>query len=264
MPLYRLTLEYDGTDLYGSQVQANGRTVQGELEQAIQTLTGTGTRLAFAGRTDRGVHAIGQVASGEIPWNGSPQELRRSLNGVGPADIVVSDVALVESGFHARFSAMWREYRYRVIVAETEPVLMRRYAWWRRSPIDAGLAQDACDALVGTHSFGSFASGGWSQALTPEQMVRTVYVCQWRQQQSELIASGQAYELRIVASGFLPQMVRNITSAVVRVGSGDAPAAWIREVLDAGDRGAMQAGAPPQGLALWRVGYTEFDNGSEA
>lgn len=264
MPLYRLTLGYDGTDLYGSQVQPQGRTVQGELERAIQTLTGQHVRMAFAGRTDRGVHAIGQVASGEIPWGGSPVELRKSLNGVGPSDIVVSEVAVADPGFHARFSARWREYRYRVVVSQVSPVLLRRYSWWRRTAIDARAAQAACEAFVGTHSFGSFASGGWSQALTAEQLERTIYECRWRHAESDLLQTGDVYELRIVANGFLPQMVRNITSAVVRVGSGEAPASWISDLLVAGDRRAMQAGAPPEGLTLWRVGYTEYDNGSEA
>lgn len=264
MPRYKLTLGYDGTEFFGSQVQPQGRTVQSELEEAIQRITGNHVRLALAGRTDRGVHAVGQVASGDIPWRGSPEDLRSALNAVGPSDITVSEVTEAEAGFHARFSARWREYRYRIAVNDVEPVLTRRYTWWRRSGIDGEPARLACERFVGRHAFGSFAGSGWSKVLTPEQLTRTVFDCQWVETSSGLAPQGSFRELRITAEGFLPQMVRNITAAVVAVGTGEAPVSWIDELLVAGDRGALPAGAPPHGLVLWRVGYTEFDNGSDA
>lgn len=264
MPLYRMTLGYDGTDFFGSQVQTQGRTVQSELESAIRQITGTEIRLALAGRTDRGVHAVGQVASGNIPWRGETGKLRSALNAVGPKDIVVSRVDEAEEGFHARFSARWREYRYRLVINDTEPVLTRRYTWWRRAPIDPELASEACKRIMGTHSFGTFASAGWSQALTTAQLERTVFDCRWVATGAAESPEGQYCEMRITAGGFLPQMVRNITAAVVAVASGEAPVSWIDELLVAGDRGALPAGAPPHGLVLWRVGYTEFDYGSEA
>lgn len=264
MPHFKLTLGYDGTDFFGSQAQVSGRTVQSELEDAVYRLTGSPVRMAFAGRTDRGVHAIGQVASGLIDWQGSEERLRTALNAVGPDDIVVSAVEPVDPEFHARYSARWREYRYRIVVAETEPVLNRRYVWWRRREIDPDLASRACNRLVGRHSFGSFAGLGRSKSLTREQLQRTVFRCNWLELETGGLVQGNSWEMRISADGFLPQMVRNITAAVVLVGTGERPVEWIDEVLAAGDRRVLPAGAPPHGLVLWRVGYEKFDTGPGA
>jgi len=264
VPLAKITLGYDGTDFFGSQSQVQGRTVQSELEQAVRTITGTDVRMALAGRTDRGVHAVGQVASGEIPWRGSPDDLRTSLNAVSSPDLVVSEVDWADGEFHARFSARWREYRYRLVICDVQPVLSRRTTWWRRESLDSDLANAACKKLVGMHSFGSFASGGWSQALRRDQLERTVYRCELVATQATESPTGAYSELRIVANGFMPQMVRNIAGAVVEVASGSRPVSWIDELLAAGDRRAMGAGAPAHGLILWQVGYTEYDNGSQA
>ncbi|CAN5748925.1 tRNA pseudouridine(38-40) synthase TruA [soil metagenome] len=264
MPLVKLTFGYDGTDFYGSQAQTGRRTVQSELEAAVQEVGGGTHRLAFAGRTDRGVHAVGQVASGEIHWNSTLVSLRAGLNAVGPKDIVVSSVEVVDSDFHARFSARWREYRYRIVVTDVPPVLSQRCVWWRRDTLDDALAQDACQRLVGRHGFGSFASNGLSQSWPEAKLERTVLDCQWWHSADATSASGRFSELRIVATGFLPQMVRNIAGAVVQVASGAQPAGWIDELLSAGDRRMLKEGAPPHGLILWRVGYTEFGNGCQA
>lgn len=264
MPLVKLTFGYDGTDFYGSQAQTGRRTVQSELEAAVQGVGGGINRLAFAGRTDRGVHAVGQVASGEIDWQRTPENLRAGLNAVGPKDLVVSEVEFVGSDFHARFDARWREYRYRIVVADAQPVLSRRYAWWRRDELDETLAQGACRRLVGRHGFGSFASNGLSQSWPVEKLERTVLHCQWQPSVDATSAVGRFWELRIVAAGFLPQMVRNITGAVVQVASGAQPVEWVDELLSAGDRRALKDGAPPHGLVLWQVGYTEFDHGRKA
>lgn len=257
----KLTFGYDGTEFYGSQVQTGRRTVQRELEAAVRELCQCDVRLAFAGRTDRGVHAVGQVASGQFDWSGSPEDLRSALNAVGPRDIVVSQVEGAEAGFHARFDARWREYRYRVVVAAAPPVLNRRFVWWRRDSLDGSLAEDACSRLVGRHNFGSFASDGKSQSLPVEELERTIFDCRWREIDDNLSAYGRFLELRIVANGFLPQMVRNITSAVVQVASGAQSAEWIDDLLAAGDRRELKEAAPPHGLVLWRVGYREFDSG---
>lgn len=264
MPRYKLTLGYDGTDFYGSQAQTGRRTVQSELEAAIRRVGGGEIRVALAGRTDRGVHAVGQVASGEIDWRGTAGALRSALNAVGPKDIVVSDVEEVPAGFHARYSAYWREYRYRFVRSAVLPVLDRRYVWWRRADLNDELARDACRRLIGRHSFGSFAGSGRSQSETAERLERTVLACEWIETESGLSPFGEYREMRIIADGFLPQMVRNIASAVVTVASGAEPATWIDELLEAGDRRVMREGAPPHGLVLWQVGYTEFDSGCRA
>jgi tRNA pseudouridine38-40 synthase len=264
MPFVKMTLGYDGTDFYGSQAQRNRRTVQAELESTVRKIGGGDVRLSFAGRTDRGVHALGQVVSGQIRWSGSLDSLKVSLNAVCPNDIVVSDVHEAEAGFHARFKARWREYRYRIVVADVPPVLERRYVWWRRKDVDSEVASRACKRLIGTHGFGSFASGGKSQSLSLADLTRTVYSCSWHALDWDADLDERRLELRIAATGFLPQMVRNIAGAVIEVASGAQPVEWIDELLAAGDRGAMREGAPPQGLILWRVGYTEFDSGCQA
>jgi tRNA pseudouridine38-40 synthase len=263
VPHLKLVIGYDGTDFFGSQAQTGRRTVQSELERALEEI-GSGARLAFAGRTDRGVHAVGQVASGAVGWNGTLAKLRSALNAVGPDDLLVSSVEAAEPGFHARYSAKWREYRYRLVVADVEPVLTRRSTWWRRDDLQYEAASDACQRLLGKHQFGSFASGGKSQELADEQLERTILACEWREIAENLSPIGLYRELRIVADGFLPQMVRNITGAVIEVASGNRDATWIEDLLEANDRRAMGEGAPAHGLVLWQVGYSEFGSGCQA
>lgn len=260
----KLVVGYDGTDFYGSQAQSGRRTVQSELERAFEEIQAGTTRLAFAGRTDRGVHAVGQVASADVTWAGTLEGLRTALNAVGPHDMSVSGVVTAGSDFHARFSAQWREYRYRVVVADVEPVLTRRTAWWRRDELRDDLARAACARFLGRHRFGSFASAGKSQSLTAEQLERTIFACEWREIEEYLSPSGRYCELRIVADGFLPQMVRNITGAVVQVASGSRKEMWIDELIEANNRRMMSEGAPAHGLVLWQVGYSEFGNGCQA
>lgn len=264
MPHVKLVVAYDGTDFYGSQTQAGQRTVQQELERTVQEVGAGDIRLALAGRTDRGVHAVGQVASGTVSWNRSLRDLRAALNAVGPRDIEVSRVTEVEPEFHARFSARWREYRYRLVTAEVEPVLTRRTTWWRRDRLDDEAARAACDRFLGRHRFGSFASAGKSQSLTGDQLERTVFAADWYVVENQLSPSGTYRELRIVADGFLPQMVRNITGAVMQVASGARAADWIDMLLAANDRRAMGEGAPPHGLVLWQVGYSAFGCGCQS
>lgn len=264
MPLFKFIVGYDGTDFYGSQAQSGQRTVQSELERALRDIGAGDVRLAFAGRTDRGVHAIGQVTSADVAWSGTVEKLRTALNAVGPNDMSIVDVANAEPGFHARYSARWREYRYRVVSAQVEPVLTRRTTWWRRDELVNDLAIDACQRFVGRHRFGSFASAGKSQSLANDQLERTVLACEWRTVEERLSRAGEFCELRIVADGFLPQMVRNISGAVIQIASGARDASWIDDLLDANDRRKMTEGAPAHGLVLWQVGYTEFERGSQA
>jgi tRNA pseudouridine38-40 synthase len=250
----RIVLGYDGSEFVGSQVQSTGRTVQWELERALERLAPGSGRTVFAGRTDRGVHAIGQVVSVDVSWHGTVERLRDALNAILPVDIVVSSVEWTSPTFHARYDARWREYRYRIWIAETPPVLDRRYVWWRFVDLDADLAATAARSLVGTHAFGSFAGSGRSQREEASRLVRTVRACEWRSLWSGGI---HHHELRVEANGFLPQMVRNITAALVHVGRGDRPVQWIDDVLAANDRRILTEAAPPQGLVLWRVRYDD-------
>jgi tRNA pseudouridine38-40 synthase len=254
----RLTIGYDGTDLSGSQLQPGRRTVQGELERAIADVGAGETRLTLAGRTDRGVHAIGQVASGELDWRRSEEDLREALNAVLPVDVVVRDVVIAEPGFHARYSARWREYRYRIVEAATPPVLDRRYVWWRKAALDEQAAVAVAQRLVGRHCFGSFAGFGKSRSLTAAELERTVFCSAWRTRTYEG-AGGVAreHEYRIVADGYWPQMVRAIVGAIVEVAQGRQDLTWIDTALATSDRSLIGESAPPCGLTLWRVGYND-------
>ncbi|HEX5163897.1 MAG TPA: tRNA pseudouridine(38-40) synthase TruA [Thermomicrobiales bacterium] len=251
----RITLGYDGTEFFGSQSQPGRRTVQDELERLLQRLSPDSGRTAFAGRTDRGVHAVGQVVSVDVDWRDSDRALRDALNSLAPVDLAFVDVATVANTFHARYDARWREYRYRIVVAAVPPVFERRYCWWRHTAIDADLAADGCRRVVGEHAFGTFAGSGKSRSLPAGKLVRTVRDCDWR-----ATDGGSRHELRIVASGFLPQMVRNITGAIVQVGSGRREPGWIDELIAANDRRVLGDAAPPEGLTLWRVSYPGDDN----
>jgi tRNA pseudouridine38-40 synthase len=212
------------------------------------------SRTVFAGRTDRGVHARGQVASLDIRWHQTTDQLRNALNALLPDDIVVSRVEWTSPTFHARYDARWREYRYRIWVADVPPVLHRRYVWWRAVDLDETRAAAASHRLVGTHAFGSFAGSGRSQRDEAPRLVRTVRACEWLVRET---GDTRQHELRVEANGFLPQMVRNMVAALVHVGRGDRPVQWIDEVLAANDRRILTEAAPPQGLVLWRVRYDD-------
>lgn len=243
-----IQLGYDGTEFHGSQAQPGLRTVQKELEGVLQRVAPGSSRTVFAGRTDRGVHAIGQMVSADVAWGSSDDRLRSAINAVAPTDITVVDVRTVSPAFHARYDAIGREYRYRIVVAASPPPLERRYVWWRTRDLNSALAQAACERMVGKLSFGTFAGLGKSQSLDADALTRDVRQCDWTQ-------CGERHEFRVVANGFLPQMVRNMVAAIVRVAQSERPVEWIDELLAANDRRVLDEAAPPNGLTLWRVEY---------
>lgn len=258
----RLTLAYDGTCFWGSQRQRNARTVQGELESGLERVTKSYSALALAGRTDRGVHALGQVATLDVEWHGTHGDLRAALNAVIEDDLQVTEIQGAPADLHARYSAKWREYRYRIVEADVLPVLLRHYVWWRRDELDTERASAACQRFVGRHVFGTFASLGVSRKREPEALTRTILACEWRLLPISHEVGGNVrrlHELRIVADGFLPQMVRNIVSAVQEVARGEQSVDWVESLIGANDRCALGKPAPPQGLTLWRVGYEDYD-----
>ena len=264
MSSYRLTLAYDGTDFAGSQVQPGQRTVQGELEAALRRLGGATASTVFAGRTDRGVHAAGQVVAVRFPeWRAGSAALERALAARLPGDLAARQVEACGEAFNPRFDAQWREYRY-WLTPEVRSPFWGRYSWLLRDEADASRMDSAAQAVLGTHDFASFAGGGegvpWSErAARPRGTIRTVYRCQVRR----FAAGGgpgrdvaaEVIEVRIAADGFLPRMVRNITGALVEVGQGRQEPDWISEMLAARDRRQGSAVAPAHGLTLWRVGY---------
>jgi tRNA pseudouridine38-40 synthase len=263
----RITLGYDGTAFHGSQAQPGVRTVQAELDCALRQLGAGAAPTIFAGRTDRGVHAHGQVVSTDVRWSRDCAALRQGLDAVTAPDLVVRKVQDAPHDFHARFDACWREYRYRIRISDDAPVAEARFVWWRRSELDDDAIGRACRVLLGTHSFGAFASHGWSRKHDQRSLQRTVRLCEWRR--NDDWSDGERVvtcELRIAATGFLPQMVRNISAALVEIGSGRQPATWMNELLTMGDRSRLGDAAPAHGLTLWRVEYGGDDSvkGSDA
>jgi tRNA pseudouridine38-40 synthase len=264
MPSYRLTLSYDGTAFAGSQIQPGQRTVQGDLEAALQRLGGVSATTTFAGRTDRGVHAFGQVVAVNFPeWRATAGDLERALAARLPGDIAARQVVDSGHAFNPRFDAVWREYRYWIVPGVASPFL-GRYAWLLRDGGDAVRMNEAARLLLGTHDFASFAGGGegvpWSERSARRRgTTRTLLRCAVRI--LELTpgpgrdVGAAALEFRIVADGFLPRMVRNITGALVEVGQGRQESAWIGEILAAKDRRQGSVVAPAHGLTLWRVGF---------
>lgn len=270
--MWRLTIAYDGKAFWGSQRQPARRTVQGVLEAALHDFSGLECPAVFAGRTDRGVHAIGQVVGfPDARPDLSADVIRNALNARLPDDLAVMAVTREGPGFDARRDAAWREYRYRIWCGPPVP-LIRTTAWMRRRGLDLAPMRAACGRLRGRHDFAAFAGGGdgvpWAERrLTRRGTVRTIRYCSIRALAlpwpAPTDAAGGAIEARIIADGFLPHMVRAIMGALVEIGSGGRAPEWINELIEAADRRAGPRTAPPHGLVLWRVGYGHEEPGPD-
>lgn len=261
-----MTVSYDGSGFAGSQIQPRARTVQGELERALARLGYPDQRTIFAGRTDTGVHAAGQVIACEDARPAvSGSEIRQALNALLPDDLAVKRVDRRGSDFHPRYDARWREYRYRIWSGERAP-LGRTAVWHRRSALEVGRMDAAATSFIGTQDFASVAGGGegvpWAAASERRRgTIRTVLSCGCEQ-----IAhwwgpddgDGALFEVRVVADGFLPRMVRTMTAVIVDVGRNVMTVGAVDEMLAARDRRVGGGTAPAQGLTLWRVGYTDW------
>ena len=260
---FRLDLAYDGTAFVGSQCQPESRTVQGTLERAVSEVSGQTVRVSLAGRTDRGVHALGQVGSLDLVWAHSAPVLARALQAVTPADLVVRGAREVSSGFHARFDAVQREYRYRIWNAPMPPVLIRNWVWWVRRSLDEERMSRAAGALLGTLDYASFAGDGVGVPGVLVDTVRTVSTATWRRmpQAIERDAAARMLEFRIAADGFLPHMVRNLVGTLTQIGFGRLDPSSMADLLAARDRRLAPEPAPSAGLALWRVRYRNDEPG---
>lgn len=260
---YRIELGYDGTYFHGSQIQPGVRTVQGELEAAASRITNHPVRLAFAGRTDRGVHALGQVASGDLVWRSSEQALARALQAVTPDDLMVQRVAIAGDDFHARFSARSREYRYQIWSGPSSPVMSRGWSWHLRHTLNLDAMRAATGAFLGEHDFAAFAGDGLGvPGMTSERStirrVSEIAIGDLAVPELDVLSDSRMIVMRITATGFLPQMVRNIVGALTAVGlerDCDIP-----RLLAAKDGRLAPAPAPAHGLVFWRVDYGEMDN----
>ena len=247
----KLTLAYDGSGFRGFAKNPGVPTVMEELTGAVATVVRRPVELTGAGRTDAGVHAWGQVVSGDLPANTDLEDLRRRLNKLCAPAIAVRDADWADDVFDARFSATWRHYRYDVWNDPSPNPLLAGRAWFVTQPLTLWAMQAACDPLIGEHDFSSFCRAPKVGADQPEpSMVRRVMSARWRQ----LDEPGHLrFEIR--ANAFCHQMVRSIVGTLVDVGLGKASPGDVRGILVARDREAAGQVAPPYGLVLWEVGY---------
>lgn len=246
----RITLHYHGAGFHGWQVQPEARTVQRELEAALERLLTRPVRVAAAGRTDSGVHATGQVVSFDAPHRWTLTELRRALNAVLPADMWVASAAETSSDFHARFSATDRAYEYRLGLAdEAASPFHNGTAWVLRDEVDPLLLDRGANLLLGDHSFAAFAQSGQEQR--GDRCI--VYDSKWW----DWPPLGLAYRVR--ANRFLHHMVRYLVGTMVDVAKGRRPLDDIRRLLDGAGGVTTSPPAPAHGLFLVGVGYGERD-----
>jgi len=248
MRTFKLTLAYDGTYYCGWQLQPGQVTLQGKLEQALATITGESIRVTASGRTDAGVHALGQVVGFESETHLEPPVLKKALNATLPLDMAVVAAELAPEGFHATRHAVRKMYRYTIDDGEVRDVFARQYVWQHKSPLDVEAMQRAAASLVGTHDFSSFES----QSSPRENSVRTIYSLRLERLPEP---GGPRIFLEVEGNGFLYNMVRAIVGTLVDVGRGAQSEAWPAKVLAAKDRSAAGQTAPAQGLCLVRVDY---------
>ena len=246
MPRYRLTVEYDGTAYNGFQAQADQPTVQGALETAIHAFSGERIRINAAGRTDTGVHATGQVIHADLQRDWPAATVMNAMN----AHLVREGVCVLDCApapdpeWHARFSAVGRAYRYRILNRQAQPVLERHRVWHVRKPLDANTMNSAAQALVGQHDFTTFRDVG-CQSKSP---VKTLDV-------ARVERHGDEVHLVFEARSFLHRQVRSMAGTLVEVGLGRWTAEDVQAALDARDRSACGPVAPSAGLYLTGVRY---------
>lgn len=244
MPTIRLTIEYDGTDFAGWQLQAGARTVQQVLEGALAQVQGEALRVIGAGRTDAGVHARGMVAHCTAPRLLPLTAYREGVNRLLPPDVAVRTAELAPDGFHARFDARGKWYRYTLLLTPVRSPLLGRTAWHLRAPLDLAAMDRAARDFVGRHDFAAFRGSG-CDARTTEREIFSV----------ELAREGELLRIDVHGGGFLRHMVRTMVGTLVEIGLGRRPDDDVVRLLVGGCRMAAGRTAPAQGLCLMEVWY---------
>ena len=240
----KITVEYDGVRFSGWQFQPDRRTVQDEVEKALAVLLGQKVRVRVAGRTDAGVHALGQVCSLRTDHDVTPDRLMRGLNGILPADVAIVAAEEMDDDFDPRFSARGKHYRYRLLNRVGRTSLHRNRCWHLWRPLDLHAMRAALSHLHGRHDFSAFRAADCPN----RQPVKTL-------RQAHLRVEPPFVEMHFEASGFLKQMVRIIVGTVVEVGQGKRSADEIPEILASGDRRRAGRTAPGGGLTMMEVMY---------
>lgn len=247
-----MTVSYDGEPFAGFARQPAQRTVQGALEEALATALRRPVEIVGAGRTDAGVHALGQVVSFEADGTESPQrELARSVTALAAPGIVVREVRLARSGFSARFDAVRREYRYRIAAGGVQPLFLSRFAWPLTGELDLDAMRTGACALVGEHDFRSFCVTESAVGQRTMRRVESIDIFEEQQLGEDTIV------VRVVGNAFLHSMVRTIVGTLAEVGLGRREPSSVAAVLAACDRSAAGTTAPARGLTLWRVEYPD-------
>ena len=242
-----MTIAYDGSGFYGFASNKGVTTVAGTLEESLSQVLGHKVVLACAGRTDRGVHALGQVISFDaVEERADPARLMRAVNSMcGPA-IAVSDAVVADNDFHARFSCLGRIYRYQILNTAVINPLLAGFCWHVERRLDLNAMRTASDHLVGTHDFSSFC-----RRNHPDQsLIRTVHKAIWEQQNDVLI-------FEIKARAFCHQMVRSLVALYVSIGLGKIKTTEVSEITAKRNRNPVPAPAPAHGLILWHALFAE-------
>ena len=272
MPTFRIVLAYDGTGFVGWQRQANGVSIQGLIEEALCALEGRDVTVTGAGRTDAGVHALGQVASFTLARELEPDAVARALNGCLPRAIRVTAAESAPPDFHPRFTARNKTYRYRLWNHEVMSPFEREYAWHVPGPLDVEAMGAAARLLEGRHDFAAFQATGSSVSTTVREVaVSRIVDCGLRTGEESVIESAIESTIKsairnpqsamltyeVVGSGFLRHMVRIIVGSLVEIGRGRQPVAWMSEVIASRDRTLAGPTAPPHGLFLVGIEYPD-------
>lgn len=245
MQRLKCILSYDGSAFSGYQVQPNQRTVQTVIEQALQKMhKGQSIRIYSSGRTDAGVHAVGQVIHFDSPFNIPANKWKVAINSLLPTEIAIKQVHRAESDFHSRFDVISKEYRYKVSLEHDRDVFMRNYQYHYPYRLDNILIKEGIKYLVGTHDFTSFCSAK-TEVI---DRVRTIY-------EIEFFEEDKLLTFRFVGSGFLYNMVRIIVGTLLEIGQGMKKPEEILTIIQARDRALAGKTVPGNGLYLWKVNY---------
>jgi tRNA pseudouridine38-40 synthase len=251
---YKLTLQYDGTDFQGWQIQDGQRTVQGELVRALSLLEGEAVAVHGAGRTDAGVHAVAQVANVKLLRRAGlmPERLRGAINGNSPRDVRVINVETVADDFHARFSAHGKTYSYRIFNAAFMSPFWARYALHEARPLDVEQMQSAAELFIGEHDWTTFSAAQTDVSSRVRRVTELSVETGWSER-----GRGHLISITISAGGFLRYMVRSIVGALLALGRGEINEEAIKCAIETKDRTLLTAAstAPAYGLTLMQVHY---------
>ncbi len=243
---FKIIVEYDGTGFYGWQKQPNQITVQEEIEKALTRILNQKIKIRASGRTDAGVHALGQVASFKAETNVDPFNIKKGVNSLIKQPIVIRDCSVVDDSFHAQYNAVSKEYHYHILNREDPSAVDRLYKWHIRKPLDVEQMIQCCNEVAGTHDFKSFESTGSPRSST----IREIFFFNIEiQKENKLV-------FKICGSGFLKYMVRNLIGTIVLAGLRKISVEDFIKIIESKDRSNAGATAPAHGLFLKKVNYS--------